>query len=169
MEQQSQSVDHRTKAHPLGLPGLQGRAKEAVEDANMILDRVFALCDVAVQHHVMVSIENPASSTLWHTPQFCQWAANSRASCVTVHYCRYGCNYVKPTKFVITSSMFTSLGLKCTHDANQHDRLSGWRDLKKPEQHCIPTAACAAYPPQFCDQWASHVKRVLEGYEVDTD
>ena len=169
MEHRTPSIKHRTKAHPLGLPGLEGRAKEAVEEANQILNRVWALCGVAAQNKVMVSIENPASSTLWHTPQFWQWAAESKASCVTVHYCRYGCNYVKPTRFVITSSKFNTLGLKCNHDSNQHERLSGWRDLGRPEKHCTPTAASAAYPMQFCDQWARRVKHVLEGNEVDTD
>ena len=110
MEHRTPSIGHRTKAHPLGLPGLEGRAKEAVEEANQILNRVWALCGVAAQNKVMVSIENPASSTLWHTPQFWQWAAESKASCVTVHYCRYGCNYVEPTRFVITTSKFNMSG-----------------------------------------------------------
>jgi hypothetical protein len=146
----------------MGIPGLTGKAKLAIAESNKVNAAMWSLCDLAHQHGVVVCIENPGKSILWHTKAMKRWQQMTGANEISLDFCKYGANYVKHTKFYVTASGFEGLVQRCDHAKGIHDRLSGWKDLDRPERKLIPTAsASAAYPPALCAALALKVKDAI--------
>ena len=111
------------------------------------------------QHQVPFVIENPQLSRCWRIPDLLALAA--RGGTVTVHYCRFGTPYKKPTKLLFGGPIdlsplaaFTCSGKLCQETGLPHAILTG-----KNEYGVFRTAAASAYPVKL----AKEVAKLLIG------
>ena len=155
----------RSTAEPDGIRrGLSPANEAALARANLIHNNAFkcimAACDVAVP----CSIENPGSSMLWRSSAFKTWQASARPESVTFDMCQYGCEYRKRTTIWFTGppGWLHPLGRLCDHQ-HQHVPLSGWKDLRNPNQRRLATKEAAAYPAALAEAWAELVSKTFGG------
>ena len=80
----------RSSQHPEGLPTLSGTNLKRVQTANSIYKHVALICEAAVQHDVLVSIENPTRSWMWQTRWFRQLFARYPFVEVKFQACMHG-------------------------------------------------------------------------------
>jgi hypothetical protein len=151
----------RSVARPEGKFGLHPKAKVRVRDANLVVKNMLECCHVADEEGIAVSIENPGKSYLWHMPNMKEYIAKTDASSYVIHYCRYGEEYKKPTKFVTTLHCLKTLSKTCNHPPKSHAKLSGWKDLSNKQRKMVPTKGTSPYPWALCSTWAQIVKEHL--------
>lgn len=118
--------------------------------------RTFALATLADTNGVIVSIENPASSVLWHTKWCTTWVKNTGAVRWNLDQCMFGEPYKKPTSIFASPALnLAMVARKCTKD-HEHVKLSGWKAF--PGQVCIPTKRCSStYGVALCEAWTHAV------------
>ncbi|CAK9104678.1 Uncharacterized protein SCF082_LOCUS48825, partial [Durusdinium trenchii] len=92
----------RTKQYPLGLPEHQDDPQLRL--ANKIIENMSKMAKRLADNYVIVSIENPRSSVLWHHPKIVALQAQARAhgfwDTVDLDYCQFGMEYKKATRLL---------------------------------------------------------------------
>lgn len=131
----------RSKEWPYGKPNVSANMKLKVEEGDEGAIWFISLLEVGLKAGCQIWLENPASSWLFHLPEWKRlmrrwpdigyWVAD---------YCRFGCPWKKRTRFASTSSLQGHKTL-CTRD-HQHLVLRG-RSKKAGENW---TRVAQAYP-----------------------
>ena len=134
-----------------GLPGLNERDQQRVDDGNDSMRFVAQLIRLCLKHNVMVVVENPSGSRLWITPEF-QKLLPLAASDDLVDYCAFGTSWRKRTRLVAWGRGLTGLpplcgGRQgfCSFSGCKHVKLEGFA-----EKGTFMTAAASAYPTKLC-------------------
>ena len=112
-----------------------------------------------LEHNVLVSIENPSSSTLWQVPEFVAWHDLQRLTSVSVDYCQFSQPWRKRTRFAFSSVLNASSlqrlckGHKgvCSRTGKLHVQLKG----KLREVNL--TKLAEPYPKVLCHRIATLV------------
>ena len=109
----------RTRQHPWGFPWLQGRLKDKIETANLLIRRSIEACNVAFDHGVSYMLEfpedlglknglNPAS--IWQLPELRETAERTGTLRRAINQDSYGAPYPKPTGLLTTCRPSDTLG-----------------------------------------------------------
>ena len=103
-----------------------------------------ALIQLAHQHNIPWSIENPRSSKLWNFPPMAECLGRLKCFDVIFDLCRYGCPYKKTTRITTSTPQLAARGKRCTCGTNHVWLRSG-----------DATQKAGAYPTKLCNLWAS--------------
>ena len=152
----------RDDVHPRGVPGLVGRDKAKVKEANLLADRAFLLYRVAAERGIVAVEENPATSWLWSLEQRRVFVQKAEVSDVIVYHCAFGTAYRARTRF-----RFCHVGLlpelsaqrchgrgTCSFSGERHTHLSGkfGKDFMSAKK--------AEYPPELSRALAKILSKV---------
>ena len=154
----------RTIKNPQGEPNVDAKTKLLLQKSNLCTQHAFDIASHCIEKSIAFSVENPASSLLWHTRG---WRAIQNAYSpviVTTDYCQYGEPFRKRTKIYVwylkDPGFLHELARRCpgTSSDHRHMTLSGWGLEKKN----IPTSkGCSAYPERLCAKWAALVHKMV--------
>lgn len=137
-----------------GLPGLRARERELVREGNELTRRSIILLRVAAACGLLVSLENPQSSRIWHHPELVRSLDEWGFAKITTHYCQWGELYKKPTSIAANYTSIECLMRRCSGD-HMHAVLRG-RDSSGASK----TSLAAAYPRSLCSAWAQCIDDV---------
>jgi hypothetical protein len=152
------AVHQRTVAHPEGLPHLQRRDSQQVKLANRITARAFKLADLAVKNGVIVTLENPGSSVMWHSRACQRFRRRHNPQRILFDQCAFGEKYKKPTVILASQGIDLSLLARRCPKNHEHVKLSNWRDF--PEQKVEQThVRSSAYGHELCKAWATCIRQ----------
>jgi len=111
----------RSMSHPEGLPTLTVADGEYVKRANDHVKELVQLLELCGRHETLVSVEAPASSSLWWQPRVVQLAFEFALGRSTYDLCAYGRSYRKRTSITHNSELLhqgLSRSCKCTRAHN---------------------------------------------------
>ena len=146
-----------------GLPGRSERDQAAVEEGNKMVEVVLKVIKEAIEHDVLVILENPATSRMFLVKELKDMIAKYNGVWNVADYCQYGKSWKKRTTFLTFNG--TNFGLKrcsgsfgkCSRTRKMHLRLEG----RAPDGR-FWTKIAEPYPPDLCDHIASSCLRYLE-------
>ena len=128
------------------LLGVADRRKLA--DANRLARLAMELIRVAARRGKVVTVENPASSRLWKTPEVQALIRDFNGSFAHADCCQYGTAWKKPTSFLVLGLAEEvgdlrrcGAGHLCTRTGLPHVPLTG-----KTKDDMFKTRAAQAYP-----------------------
>ena len=94
----------RSKECPRGLPkDMSISERERVRIGNQLLDVSISILELLIRFGIPVIWENPASSYMWHCPQFRKTYENAQHFTCTIHQCAFGTRYKKATRFLFVN------------------------------------------------------------------
>ena len=145
-----------------GLPDLGRSDQNKVDTASSILENILSLTEEAVSAGLFVTIENPATSRLWMTPQLLELANVCNAKFHRVDYCQYNVPWRKATIFLafnlpeLDGVLRTCSGTqsRCSASGKRHITLRG-----KDAQGTFWTSRAGPYPPSLCSELAKAISR----------
>ena len=128
----------RSPEHVMGLPSLEGKDVAACELGNKILAATQKLIRTLRRLHIPFFVENPRSSYLWETPALKRLLASPDMTTIDCHQCQFGCELMKPTRFLLSEGMSGSRLArvchmkdgKCARTGRKHFQLVGFGDDK---------------------------------------
>jgi hypothetical protein len=88
----------RSKAYPLGLPGLTEFEQSRVNEGNRCVRSIVLFIQLCNEHSIPVAIENPATSYLWQVPAVAALCEKGRVA--DYHMCAFGAKWRKHTRHV---------------------------------------------------------------------
>ena len=144
----------RSRDHPWGLPNLVGKAKKLVEDGTYLCLLAIEIALACIAAGIHFSFENPASSMMWDFPPMRKLLDLPEVFQVTLHYCRYGVDWKKPTILMSNFLPLRRLGLRCNHSA-PHQILRGL----SPTGELWTKVACP-YPLELCRAYAELARQI---------
>ena len=136
----------RSMEHLQGLPGLSPADQLKVDEGNRFLLMTVEL--ILLSPTLQWSIENPASSLMWSTPEL-RKLAQAGAGLWIFHACAYGAPYQKPTGWLSNVPAFSSLAATCP-GGHTHEVLQGKEWCEVTQQMQWKTKKAQAYTPQLC-------------------
>ena len=153
----------RSRAHPLGLPGLAPGDAAKVAVGNLLARRTAQVIRFCRKRGIPVSLENPTSSRLWIHPavrRLLPTAVVSRAD-----FCQFGTSWRKQTTFVSWgSAALVSFGAVCSgprglcsRTQKPHTVLSGNAPSGRPW-----TQVAEPYPRRLCASFAQAVDKAQD-------
>ena len=135
--------------------------RKLVQMANRVSDNSFDILRWCSENDVSWSIENPAASLLWATPEWRELLEDFAPCKVIVDYCQYGEEWRKRTHIYTWSSehpnFLKSLRAMCD-GGHAHKLLSGWN---QDHGNSVPCKGSAVYPEALCRKWATLVRKHL--------
>ena len=143
-----------------GLPDLEERDQCRVDDGNESLRFVSGLIRLCLEHHVMLVLDNPATSRLWSTPEMSRLLPKA-ASDDLVDYCAFGMTWRKRTRLAAWSRGLSKLpalcqGTKgiCSFSGEKHELLEGTKGgvFKTAMASAYPSKLCRCVAPQLCQR-----------------
>ena len=159
----------RSSKFPLGFPWLKGVNKAKVDAANCLYEFAAKLAQLADDHNVLVTIENPANSFMWETPFFRPLL--SRFHFHVIDACEYGSEHKKATAF-LANFVAPRLQRRCTGGHNhaawtikRADNGSWSFDTAKEAEY--PTKLAAELASAFLDELGKHTALHLEDDLLD--
>jgi len=122
----------RSKAHPLGLPGLSEQDAQKVLRGNKLLAITQQIVRRCRRQGTPVSVENPRRSRLWWTPGMLDEIARGGAKAI-VDYCQFALPWQKSTTFAHWGRLplhqlekrCKPCGNLCSATGRPHKRLEG--------------------------------------------
>ena len=116
------------------------------------------LLQVANQPLVVAGLENPAGSVIWHLPELQALGKRDRVFNSTCHYCQYGTQWKKPTRFLFVGcaqalapcKMCKQSGQICSRTKKAHLKLGHGRC--HPSSGKVLTKLATQYPPKLTVQ-----------------
>jgi hypothetical protein len=90
----------RTREHIMGLPGLPDTDRQKVRLGNRTMRAAAAIMQAARAAGVPASLENPASSRMFHSPPLARLGRSPEAQIATADFCQYGARWRKRTKIL---------------------------------------------------------------------
>lgn len=134
----------RDKRHILGLPRFQLKQSEQkqLKEANILVDRTAQAARALIALGKPWGLENPTHGfdqpEMWDMPSIKDLVEHPDATAVDFDQCRYGCETVKPTKFLSFKLDFSSFrGVRCNHPKVKQTREDGstyWAAHPNPVQ-----------------------------------
>ena len=150
----------RTRARPMGLPGLLPHEREKLRIGNRPFNMSCDVIEICIQNGIPVIIENPAGSLIWRARRLRRLLQHRSAQMITFDCCQFGAAWRKRTSLAAWHAVpLQSLAKRCSGcrgfcsaSGQRHTILSG----HSGGVHL--TAQAAAYPPRFCNA----VARLIE-------
>ena len=136
----------RSAAFPRGLPALTATEQLKVSQANKIYDFLAAVVCFCLSQDIVVSVENPRSSWLWHLPAFAALQEDRRMMKVDFQQCAHGGDRPKWTTWFTNHAPFSRLAATCPGD-HAH---KPWGVSRGSQGWHFATADEAAYPRALC-------------------
>ena len=151
----------RTAERLKGVPGLTGTDLLNTIIGTGLMKLTAELCQLCQQHKVPWTIENPASSLIWKTPEF--KALGGRR--ILLHACCYGSQYKKPTVYLAWGwGLMSQLASLCPGQPQhpEHPPLTGkvWCPARKKMMY--RTKLEQVYGNDLCEKYATLAKQALE-------
>ena len=115
--------------------------------------KLIRLCE---KHHVVWTLENPASSGIFRWEPLERLAVKSKAKAVTFDCCAYGSIFMKPTTLLGTLPGLDALGRRCKGN-HWHEHLQGTVTVPLKEgghKTSWRTSLAGRYNPNLCRAWA---------------
>ena len=133
--------------------------------SNEITQRAFMLATRAAKRGVVVSIENPGNSLMWHCSYYEAFVRDADVATIKHSFdmCAFGAKYRKRTSVVASATFDFSRCTKTCPGNHMHLGLSGWSINRDAREKRMPTKQAAAYPDKLCKQWALCVKKHFLG------
>ena len=166
----------RSSEFPLGLPDLVGEKNKAkLQIGNQLMQVSCALFHACLLAHVPVTLENPATSYLWSTPQVHHLLARHRVGKAVTEFCMWGKAWRKSTSFMFSNLLLDRLQCRrccgaprglCARTLKPHIQLRGltstgawWTKVAEP----YPATLCRALVSCFLDGHHSSRAAKFEG------
>ena len=149
----------RSTKHLEGLPGLTGTDLLNTIIGTGLMKLTAELCQLCQQNQVPWTIENPATSLIWRTPEFKALGGTQ----VLLDACCYGSQYKKPTVYLAWGWDLSKLGARCpgrpAHP--EHPPLTGkvWCPVGKKKVY--RTKKEQVYGPEPCEKYAKLSQQAL--------
>ena len=151
----------RSEVCSLRFPELEGQLWWQLWSGNEFLARPLLLMEAVVKAGGDTSLENPLSSLMWKVPWVQQLARDLHLFEVDMDQCEYGAPSMKPTRFLVSHSLFKRWRRQCRED-HPHVPLQGFvRDARG--RKVFATKLAQVYPDRLCDAVASSVFQVIKG------
>ena len=170
----------RSTNEPLGLGTLERpEDKAALDIGNKLLTvscRLFLAC---IHACVPVSLENPATSILWLTPQIQNLQRRRIVHLVTPEFCMWGKAWRKSTKFLYCHVDLAALGERrclgaprgcCARTGHCHIRLFGrspggqfWTKVAEPYPNPLCNQICACFANSVVRSRSSRFSKFING------
>ena len=144
-----------------GVPGLSGRDWDKVWAGTTFMRMSVDLAHMVVQQGGFFTLENPASSMLWLTPEVTDLELRTGAVRVYHDMCQHGSPHKKPTVFLSSHPAFLSLGRRCPGD-HYHEPLEGLTTDPDTGKEIFKTKLAQAYPRELCDLYAELAQPLLD-------
>ena len=133
----------RSSSHPWGVEPLA--KKEVV--GNACMRAAIRLVRAALQSGTPWSLENPAGSLAWSTPELTSICQLPGVAVVDFDWCQFGRPWRKRTRLVGTLKNLSSLGRRC---GGGHEHLVLQGNATDAQGRSVPrTALAAEYSPEF--------------------
>ena len=151
----------RDADHPDQLPGLGGKDRQRVEDANQLYFETARLVRKAVELGVLVVIENPDNSLYWQTSFFLSITESCPGYNTRFHLCCHGGDRPRLLRLWSSQDVLHSLEARCdgTHVHKP------WVPRIRHGQLQFRTADEAKYPQLFCQRLLAAVC-MHSGYQL---
>ena len=155
----------RSRQHPDGLDCLARKDVEILKVSNEITRRAYALALKAMKRGIVVTLENPANSLMWHSSHHVGFMQNADGAIArnTFDMCAFGAKYKKRTAVYGSASFDFNRCVKACSKDHVHLGLSGWSVNRKKREKRMPTKQAAAYPELLCSEWAMCVRQHFLG------
>ena len=148
-------------------------------EANAELLLVISLCQLASELSVYFSIENPANSYMFHTPESKSMLKQTNSQIISFDQCCFGLKFPdsKPDSFckkltALLTNMHSlaKLAQRCPGISRIHQHTYAWGAMKASDVLQGPplkrAAAAGAYPPKLRSAWANLVVEALSEGEA---
>lgn len=146
----------RSDDHPNGLRNLSFINKIKISQANKLYHLTAQIVKYAVQHNMLVVVENPQFSLFWATTF---WVSVAKLLRYTIfHSCQYGSSRQKRTMLAHNHVAFNQLSKLCPGESKKHRHLP-WGIT--PAGH-FATSEETAYPIQLARDVAQCFLQALE-------
>lgn len=140
----------RTERHPDGKPGLKGVHLKRVLLANQLYALTGRIVRFCIEHHISVSVENPARSHMWATRSFLDELGSARHTLLETrfHHCMMGSSRKKHTLLLHNNPHLKALQILCdnSHTHEPWGYNQGWATAQETE---YPTRLCNMYADAF--------------------
>eukprot|EP00435_Cladocopium_sp_Y103_P055182 s631_g18.t1 len=144
----------RDRKHLWGHPGLSLRDHEKVQMGNKFLELTTQLAQLCHSHGIPWSVENPATSFLWHMPPMLALMALPRFSWIQLDMCRFGAPHKKPTA-LLSSADLHALALECDMAVRPHVHEPLVGTVLLDNKKVYKTKLAQVYPAALCAAWAA--------------
>ena len=142
-----------------GLPNLVGKDAIAVKTGNKQYRYALQIIHLCIAKSIRGYLENPRNSRLFLIPGIQKLVRLKQAFFVDTHFCQYGTQWMKPTRFLVWGIAPTDLSLltcsmtngRCSMSGKRHLQLSGLQNGR------FLTSAAQVYPQKL----ASHLMQQL--------
>ncbi len=147
----------RSAEHPLGLPGVLSGTypytnsdKDRVLAANSVYEFVSGLLLRAHELGILIWVENPKNSWMWHVPGFRQLLSSGGITFREWHNCMHGGKRKKWSGYATNIDEFSSLELSCD-GSHQH---APWGVRDQSGALVFDSTSEAEYPQLLCSRMA---------------
>ena len=145
----------RSTEHIRGLPGLTKDEQEYTDMGTALMEATCSLirCMHSTCHW---TIENPAGSMLWITPELKNLAAEQGSHRVEYDCCAFGCEYRKPSALLCSAAAFCTVSRTCpgTTTVHRHLELTGKEWNVHLKRMVYKTKRAQEYPWALCTAYA---------------